>query len=66
MIESVTGTGRVRVQTSSGECVTLSSIPYAKEMAIELSKHMPQADISVNIKSKPQTSGTSWMSFENS
>lgn len=65
MIESLTGTGRVRVQTSSGDCVTLSSIPYAKEMAIELSKHMPQADINVNVKSRPQTSGTSWMSVEN-
>jgi uncharacterized membrane protein YdbT with pleckstrin-like domain len=63
-IESVLGSGRISIKSSKGKEISVSSLSYSKELGLELTKHLPNADIDKEIKTKTQLSGTSWNSID--
>lgn len=63
-IESIFGSGRISIRSNEGKEIDISSLPYAKELGLELSKHLPNADINKEVSTKTQVSGTSWNSID--
>lgn len=62
IIESILGSGRISVTTNKEKEICISSLSCSKELGLELTKHLPNADIDKEVSTETRLIGISWNS----